>query len=266
MTLEFMFLGSGSRGNCTVVRTDRFRFLIDLGFGLRRTTQSLSQFGLCAEDLSAVVLTHTHVDHINGPMLRRLAGAGAELFCRPEHEDNLSGSVGYRMLKEYDRVRFFSDEPFELVPGVRVRPLALSHDSPGTHGFVFDFDLGASGFRFAYVADCGSSSLPHLADRLAGADLLALEFNHDEQMELTSGRPPFLIHRVLGPAGHLSNTNAARLLEQVKSKSLKAVVQLHLSQECNRPQLALEAAASVAGDIPIHQTNQYRVGPVIRID
>jgi hypothetical protein len=69
----------------------------------------------------------------------------------------------------------------------------------------------------------------------------------------------------VGPTGHLSNPRAAGLLDSVKSKNLSHVVQLHLSQDCNRPDLARHAAAGITGDIPLHQANQFTIGPVIKI-
>src|SRR5262249_58433243 len=85
-----------------------------------------------------------------------------------------------------------------------------------------------------------------LADALADVDLLALEFNHDVGLERSSGRSPYLIARVLGEEGHLSNEQAANLLREVLRRSppgrLRQLVQLHLSRECNRPHLAPETA------------------------
>jgi phosphoribosyl 1,2-cyclic phosphodiesterase len=265
MAINFYFLGSGSRGNCTLVDTGRYKFLIDAGLGLRRTIHSLSELGRTAEQIDALILTHTHVDHANGPMLRRIAKTQASLFCRPEHEPNLFGFPGFQILKVNGKIHSYPDRRFEFLPGLFVEPIPLSHDSPATHGFLFDLKQGTGDFRFAYVADCGFSSLPSLAPKIQGSDMIALEFNHDEQMEKQSGRPYFLINRVLGPSGHLSNHRAAGLLDSVKSKNLNHIVQLHLSQDCNRPDLALQAAAEVAGNIPLHQTNQFKIGPVITI-
>ncbi len=265
MAFNIYFLGSGSRGNCTLVETGRYKFLIDAGLGLRRTSHSFFELGFAPEQIDAVILTHTHVDHANGPMLRRMAKTRTLLFCRPEHEPNLFGFEGFEALKAKGRVQFYHDRRFEFLPGLFIAPIPLSHDSPATHGFLFDLKQGTGDFRFAYIADCGFSSLPSLAPKIQDSDMLALEFNHDERMEKESGRPYFLINRVLGPSGHLSNDRAAGLLDSVKSKNLHHVVQLHLSQDCNRPDLALRAASRVIRDIPIHQTNQFSVGPVIKI-
>jgi len=265
--LKFYFLGSGSRGNCTLVETNQGKFLIDMGFGLKRTNQLLGEVGVSIDEISAVLLTHTHNDHINGPMLRRISKAGTNLFCREEHQYNLQPHYGYQMLKIKKQVSFYGNDAFEPIPGLTVEPIALSHDSPATHGFMFHIPhQNGSAFHFAYVADCGHSCVPTVTEKIKDADMIALEFNHDEEMERNSGRHPALIYRVLGPSGHLSNDRAAELLASLKSSRLKKVVQLHLSQDCNCPDLAMSAAKNRLGAIPIHQTSQYQIGPIIEIE
>jgi hypothetical protein len=136
------------------------------------------------------------------------------------------------------------------------RPLPVRHDGGATFGFWFEGpkDFFGQPARLAYLADLGSWT-PQLAQALADVDLLALEFNHDVQLEYASGRSPRLIARVLGDEGHLSNVQAAALLGEVVSLSapgrLRQVVQLHLSRECNRPALAAEAARAVLAGLPV---------------
>jgi phosphoribosyl 1,2-cyclic phosphodiesterase len=101
-------------------------------------------------------------------------------------------------------------------------------------------------------------------------DLLAVEFNHDVRMQRTSGRHPRLIARILGGNGHLSNEQAAQLVEAVRERSaarrLKQVVQLHLSRQCNSPALARAAARRVLGDsVRVHTARQHRPGPWLSV-
>jgi len=229
MSLRFSFLGSGSRGNCTLVESDKWKFLIDVGFGLRRTNDALHQRNISIENISAAVVTHTHDDHVKKSMLKRMHKSNVVLHCHPDHEARIRDWEGYKYLQTKRLVRHYRNERFEMLPGLTVQPIPVLHDSPATHGFIFDFKLGGSEFRFVYAADCGHGSLTTLNRALRDADMIALEFNHDEEMERTSGRPWFLVNRVLGPEGHLSNHHAAQLLGLVKSKKLKNVVQLHLS-------------------------------------
>jgi phosphoribosyl 1,2-cyclic phosphodiesterase len=265
MALKFSFLGSGSRGNCTLVESDQWKFLIDLGFSLRQTSETLRYCQTGIENLSAAIITHTHDDHIKKSTVKRLASSNVTLFCRNEHESRIGNWEGFKLLREKHLVRPYADNSFEMLPGVTVQPIAVSHDSPATHGFVFDFKTGNSQFRFVYAADCGFPSTDAISKFIPDADLVALEFNHDEEMERRSGRPWFLINRVLGPQGHLSNRSAANLLGKTKSKKLRGVVQLHLSRDCNRPDLAMTEAQNTLGSLPVHQTAQDTIGPIINI-
>jgi hypothetical protein len=102
-------------------------------------------------------------------------------------------------------------------------------------------------------------------------DLLALEFNHDVEMEARSGRTPRLIARVLSDDGHLSNEQAGRLVRAVLARSprgrLQHLVQLHLSRECNHPDLARECAdlvlSELAPDVQLHTAEQDVPGKIL---
>src|SRR5438094_168685 len=109
---------------------------------------------------------------------------------------------------------------------------------------------GASSATLTMLASgsSGNAALVRAGDfgLLSDLDLLALEFNHDESMQMESGRPRDLIDRILGPHGHLSNRQAGALLQAILNCSRRVrphtIVPLHLSRECNRSALA-EAAA-----------------------
>jgi phosphoribosyl 1,2-cyclic phosphodiesterase len=110
-----------------------------------------------------------------------------------------------------------------------------------------------------------------LAKRFANVDLLAIEFNHDVQMQIASRRSPMLIRRVLGDHGHLSNEQGAALFAEVLRHStpgrVQHLVQLHLSRECNFAELAHAAAAKVlrrlSQGVEIHTTVQGHAGPTV---
>src|SRR5205807_2335641 len=109
-------------------------------------------------------------------------------------------------------------------------------------------DVPGSPWAIGFASDLGSWT-PALVAQLTDVDLLALEFNHDVVLQVTSRRHPWLIRRNLGDGGHLSNAQAANLLEAILENSapgrLRHVIPLHLSRQCNRPELAVAAAAEV---------------------
>jgi phosphoribosyl 1,2-cyclic phosphodiesterase len=268
MPVRYSVLASGSSGNASFLEVDGFGVLVDAGLGPRRIAARLAAVGAKWSGVRAVLLTHTHGDHWNRRVLRHLRQGGIPLYCYSGHEEDLSRyGREFPRLRDMRLVRSYGDrEAWELGPGVRCRALRLRHDGGDTFGFRFD----GRGWSMGYVSDLGSWTAA-LARALAGVDLLCLEFNHDVDMEVTSGRSPALIARVLGAEGHLSNEQAAGLLREVVRLSprerLRHLVQLHLSRECNRPTLAVRSAMaglSRSGrTVRIHTACQDQAGPVV---
>jgi ribonuclease BN (tRNA processing enzyme) len=276
MSLRFTVLASGSAGNASLVEAGGFGVLIDAGLGPRQLAQRLAVSGLSRANVHAVLLTHTHGDHWRDRTFADLCRRDVPLFCHPDHHDCLGEqSPAFGELLGAGLVRpFAADEPFELAGGLRCRPLPLRHDGGATFGFRLDgpADIFGRVASLAYVADLGCWD-DDLADALAGVDLLAVEFNHDVELEYASGRMPRLIARVLGDDGHLSNVQAAELVRAVLERSAdgrpRHVVQLHLSRECNRPALARAAALEVlAGrdEVTVQTAEQDCPGATIHLN
>jgi phosphoribosyl 1,2-cyclic phosphodiesterase len=248
--------------------------LIDAGLGPRQLSARLAAVGHSWQDVQAVLLTHTHTDHWRNRTLAHLRRLGIRLYCHPSHEQSLlSYAQEFAALRAAKLVGSYdAGQRPSLSPALSCQPVALRHDGGPTFGFRFETTAHASGEPWAlgYVADLGSWT-PELARALADVDVLALEFNHDVELERTSGRSPELIARVLSDQGHLSNAQAAALLKEVLRLSapgrLRQVVQLHLSRDCNRPDLAAGAARSVLAEhgtrIELHTACQDRPGPML---
>jgi phosphoribosyl 1,2-cyclic phosphodiesterase len=275
MALRFSMLASGSSGNACLIEVDGFGLLLDAGLGPRLLASRLSTVGVTWSHIHAVVLTHTHGDHWNDRTLAHLHRLRIPLYCHPHHHVTLRGaSMAFTTLRRANLVKDYEPgQPLQLAPALRCFPLPVLHDDT-TCGFRFEAlpDLFGHTATLGYVADLGCWQ-PGLADVLTDVDLLALEFNHDVILEETSGRSPALIFRVLGDRGHLSNTQAAGLLREVLKRSqpgrLRHLVQLHLSRQCNRPAIAVDAARVVLrelnADLAIHTARQDRVGPSLTV-
>jgi phosphoribosyl 1,2-cyclic phosphodiesterase len=283
-------LGSGSKGNATLVTTPHLHLLIDAGLPPDELERRMDGTGASWKSLDAILLTHTHSDHVRKKCLAYCAANDVQFICHKRHAHSLSGRY-LTKVEEAGLLRtYVEDEVIELKPAaatpkgayahtpLRIRPVALPHDADPTFGFHIDVHLKPSEehpqsderrLRLAYVADCGTAN-DALMKTLSDVDLLALEFNHDEEMELNSGRPDFLIERVLSDEGHLSNAQAAEVLSHVLKHNgnggPKFLIQLHLSEECNTERLAYSAAQDVvkatSAQTKIFSSRQHQRGTI----
>lgn len=273
MTLRFTVLASGSSGNASLLEVDGFGVLIDFGLGPRQLAARLTAIGSSWDAIQAAVLTHTHTDHWRDTTLRQFVRRRVPVYCHKEHQEWLrAGSSEFAELYEAGLVHeYVVGEALTFATGLRCRPMPVRHDGGATFGFRFEGepDLYGRSSTLAYAADLGCWD-DELVEHLSDVDLLAIEFNHDIELERLSGRSPHLIDRVLGDYGHLSNCQAADLLRAVLTRSaagrLRHLVQLHLSRECNRPHLAFDAARAVVPlDTAIHTAEQDAPGPTIHV-
>ena len=213
MTARFTALASGSAGNACLIEAD----------GIRRT----SRFRPRAADarpagwppaacrgraVNVALLTHTHGDHWRETTLVHLRQARHPALLprrarRTSWPNAATDSTHCTPPASSQPTRL--ERPIEPAPGLTALPLPVKHDAGATFGFRFEGGRGlfGPGWALGYAADLGCWD-NDLARSLSDVDLLALEFNHDEHLQRTSGRPTHLIDRVLGDQGHLSNRQA----------------------------------------------------------
>jgi phosphoribosyl 1,2-cyclic phosphodiesterase len=260
-------LGSGSAGNTTLLEADGFSLLIDVGLGPRQIATRLATVGVSWPRIRAVLLTHTHGDHWNDRALAHVLKLRIPVWCHADHLAVLRKHCScFKAMQRAKLFRTYEPDHRWLFTGLlQCRPLSVRHDSGATFGFRFDgaANLFGRAWSLGYATDLGCWDAP-LVEGLADVDLLAVEFNHDVGMQVASGRSARLIERVLGDEGHLSNEQAAGLAAAVVRRSaprrLARLVQLHLSRECNRPDLARRAArqtlAQLDAQAEIHTAEQ----------
>ncbi len=275
MAVRFTVLASGSRGNSSLVRAGGAGLLIDLGLGPRTLEERLTAVGASLDGVCAAVLTHTHGDHVGDAALTALARRRIPLYCHEGHHRELGRFRGYARLAEAGLLRDFDDRPFLVPGGLNVEPFPVRHDGGPTFGFrVEGRDSGRSRpVAVGYLADSGCWT-EAMAEGLADADLVGVEFNHDVDLQRRSGRPYHLIARNLGDGGHLSNAQGASLVSEVLRMSrpgaVRHVVLLHLSEQCNRPDLALAAArGAIRGTgrrVKVHVASQWSSSPDLLVE
>lgn len=245
MAVRFCSLASGSSANAGLLMSGELGVLIDCGLGPQALAGRLAEAGTSLSSVRAVVLTHTHGDHWKARTLDALYQHEIPLYCHPDHLNGLGYAfTELARLEDAGLVRPFADGvPFGVEGRVTVTAFRVSHDSRPTFGFRLEdrTSLFEPAWAMAYASDLGTWG-PFEVERMANVDLLALEFNHDENLERKSGRPRHLITRVLGDEGHLSNRQAADCARAVLAASIRDpfrhLVLLHLSRHCNRPAIA----------------------------
>lgn len=270
MTFQFAVLGSGSKGNSALFRHGGAGILIDAGLGVRMTTERLASVDYDLSRIAAVVLTHTHGDHVDTGVFRAMSRRGIPLYCHEGHHNELTRAPGYTALDRVGLVRFYDERPFMAPSGFRIEPVTAWHDGGPTFGFRLEAGAGGKrrGVAVGYLTDTGTWS-DETVEALADVDVLAVEFNHDVMMQRTSGRHPSLIARNLGDRGHLSNRQAADLVGSILARSrrdrIAHLVLLHLSDQCNRPEIALREAGEVVREsgrqVFIHAARQSPAHP-----
>ncbi len=232
MSLKVCILGSGSSGNSTFVASDTTALLIDAGLSARAIEQRLSVIGRSTDEVRGICISHEHGDHTQG--LRVLhQRAGIPLYAN-------AGTVeALRRTPENDSLRwqiFTTGSPFQ-VGDLSVEPFAVPHDAYEPVGFV----IASGDTRIGIVTDMGMCTTL-IRERLRHCHAVVIESNHDEHMLKEANRPWHLKQRIGGRQGHLSNQGAALLLEEIAGPHLRHVFLAHLSEDCNRPELARQTA------------------------
>lgn len=242
MAMRFRILGSGSAGNCAVLRTEETRVLIDAGFTQRKLRQLLHDADESLEQIHAVFLTHEHGDHCAGidglkkfPHIQVFANSATARAV----QSKIDHPVAWKIFETGTRFVFRDLE---------IESFHVPHDAQEPVGFTFshgrEADLLAPRRRIAWLTDLGHAP-QHIHERIRDVDVLVVESNHCPRLlEADLKRPWPTKQRIAGRHGHLSNERTRELLEAVASPRWRHVFFTHLSRDCNSPE-AIET--SIAG-------------------
>lgn len=230
--MRFASLGSGSRGNATLVEAGETRVMVDCGFSARETARRLQSVDLEPADLDAILVTHEHTDHARGvvrfarkhklPVYATHGTAGSDYLSGAEDLHTVHADVGFG-IGELD-----------------IMPVPVPHDAREPVQYVFEH----ANRRLGVLTDTGRITR-HIEQQYADCDALMLECNHDLRMLAEGPYSSHLKRRVGGDYGHLNNTQAANLLENVDQDRLQHLVVTHISEQNNLPELARAALESV---------------------
>jgi len=234
--ISYCSLSSSSHfGNAYVVKTASTQVLIDYGVRLQKMQQYLDNVGVDPGEIDAVFITHEHSDHCIGLNIKY------PLHIRYDIPAVYGSPRTWRSLQKEITAPYMDIRPNETttVGDIKVTALRKPHDAAQPLAYRFD----SNGESVGIVTDLGKVE-PGLIASLYNVDHIILESNYDEKMERESARPAFLIDRVMGDRGHLSNEQAALALRRIIGPNTRSVLLAHLSIECNTPEVALSCCES----------------------
>ena len=217
--MYFHIIASGSKGNATIVVSNKTVLLIDMGITLMRLEEGLAEINLKKSDITGALFTHDHADHISGIK-----------FISPKIMYALEGTLPSTLSNVV-----LLNTPFQI-GNFEITPIETSHDATNPCGFLIK-DKDSSLF---YMTDTGTfleENLPLIKD----PTYLIIESNHDIKMLLHTNRPFELKNRIMSDHGHLCNEDSAIAAISIAGEHTKELVLAHLSEEANAPEVALEA-------------------------
>ena len=217
--MYFHIIASGSKGNATVVVSNKTVLLIDMGITLTRLEEGLAEIKLGVNDITGAVFTHNHTDHISGLK-----------FISPKIMYALEGTLPSSLSNIV-----YLNKPFKI-GDFTITPIETSHDAVNPCAYLIK-DNDSSLF---YMTDTGvflEETLPLIKD----PNYLIIESNHDIKMLLHTNRPFDLKNRIMSDHGHLCNEDSAIAAISIVGEHTKEIVLAHLSEEANTPEVALEA-------------------------
>lgn len=232
--MKFASLGSGSKGNATIIDTEHGCLMIDCGFSIKETARRLERVGKSPQDISAILVTHEHSDHWKGvlPFASKFSiDVYATAGCY--RAVNVSPSTS-KLLKV-----ICSHSEF-MINNVHVLPIPVPHDANEPVQYIFSYDQ----YRLGILTDVGNIT-PYIVEQYNNCSGLLVEANHDIELLRAGAYPKFLKDRVAGQWGHLNNHQTASLLSAIDQQSIQKLVIGHISESNNNSARVKQAIEDV---------------------
>lgn len=230
--LRFFPFASGSKGNCSCVRSSSCNILIDIGLPKIHVASYLNHIGIHPEDIHGIIISHEHGDHISG-LKSFVKTFRTPILCNLATAEQIQAAFPLANIRFHI---FHSNEPFHF-HDMEILPFNVHHDAVDPVGFVFSHQQ----YRLGYCTDIGFAT-PITHKRLQHCHTLVIESNHDMNMLQASSKPEIYKQRVMSRLGHLSNEACGQLLQQIVGPELEQLFLAHLSQDNNTPELAVQSA------------------------
>lgn len=222
--MKICVLASGSKGNSSYIETDKTKSLVDLGMSAGYIAKSLKSIGVDPSEIQRVFITHAHTDHV----------AGLKVFLKKYHP------VVYLTKKMEDELGIEIEDKVYIddntsIDDLDVTVIKTSHDAADSNGYVFS----SGGKSIVYITDTGYIHVKNF-EKLKNKSLYVFESNHDVRLLREGKYPYYLQQRILSDKGHLSNKDSAYYLSNFIGDKTEQIILIHLSEENNRPEVALK--------------------------
>ncbi|NQU07177.1 MAG: MBL fold metallo-hydrolase [Candidatus Abyssubacteria bacterium] len=225
-------LASGSGGNSILVSTKKTNLLIDAGLSCRELVRRLESVGILPRDVSAVVVTHEHQDHIRG------VGVLSRRHNVPIYINAATLQSARSLVGEVQTARPFNTGDAITIGDLTAQTYPVPHDAADPIGLTLRNSARCVGIALDMGYPTGL-----VKQRLRGSNLLILEFNHDPKMLRQCARPWELKQRIMSKKGHMSNEAALEFLCELIHDRLHAIVLAHISREANSSEILYSAVS-----------------------
>ena len=239
--MKACILASGSKGNVTYVETKNHKILIDMGKNKKYITDSLKSIGVDPKEIDIILISHTHNDHISA--LDTFIKSIKATVCMPKEM-----FASLESLQNYEHIKIYDDEI--NFPDLKIYAIKSSHDAVASRNFIIKED----GVSLVQITDTGYIKSKYF-NLLKNRDIYFIESNHDVEMLTHGPYPDWLKRRILSDEGHLSNEATGFYLSKLIGDKTKKVYLMHLSEENNRPDLALKTVKKTLKEYEISFDN-----------
>lgn len=222
--MKLCVLASGSKGNSTYIKSKQTKILIDIGMSCLYIEKSLDSIGVRPREIQAILITHTHSDHING----------LRVFLKKYHTTLYITEKIYKELKSQIEIENYIiiDKEFTL-EDLQIQIIKTSHDAEDSNGYIITDESSS----LVYITDTGYINRRY-HEKLMNKNYYVIESNHDVELLMNGSYPYHLKQRILGDRGHLSNKSCADYMSKFVGDNTKGVTLIHLSEENNRKEIA----------------------------
>ena len=221
--MRVVVLSSGSKGNTTFIESGNTKILIDLGNSCKYVTDKLKQIGVSPNEIDAILITHTHIDHVKGLKVF-INKYKTKVYISNKMKKDLDYLENYQLIDEILNIK-----------DLLINTIKTSHDTEESFGYVIESNKKS----LVYITDTGYINEKYYK-LLSNRNIYIVESNHDIEM-LNNGPYPFkLRQRILGDKGHLSNYDCSKYLSKFIGDSTKCIMLAHLSQDNNTPSIAYD--------------------------